>query len=513
MNITIIFTALFSGLVNIVFTFFFAVCLAYAAWYFINYRKLNADLLLAIEILEKYRNAGDEEDEDGSAQGSLKYEELNTEMKTTAVQGVWEAFEKTIVKSGDSQAGYEAFLTQNPREYFSASELKKSLEEKRFVSLTIVRNMSGIFTGLGILGTFIGLTMGLGNLNLSTIEHMQAGIAALLQGTVTAFNTSVWGLILALTFNFVNGWFDRDLNACSAAIVSSIIVMFREKSVEEILMEQKNVMVEQASQLRNLNEFFAVNFEDMLFKLGDRIEQSLPISMADVMDDKMSPLFANLDRSIGKLASCAGDTLSEAISQSAGAEIEKLTKTLSEAQDKLQNSLSGIEKVMEEAGIAADKFKVSSEPVEQATMSLKTQAEQLEDVTNKFSDTISSQVETWTNLSIQNNQDIKNVLESLQTMRELWGSYEQNFKDVSGELDSTFETLNKGIEKYNQTVESSLSNSLKQFDGSIAQAFGQIHGLLQDTNATIEKLQQSVEAVTRGKGIQKQLRKKDYAEE
>ena len=146
-------------------------------------------------------------------------------------------------------------------------------------------------------------------------------------------------------------------------------------------------------------------------------------------------------------------------------------------------------------------------------MSLKTQAEQLEDVTNKFSDTISSQVETWTNLSIQNNQDIKNVLESLQTMRELWGSYEQNFKDVSGELDLTFETLNKGIEKYNQTVESSLSNSLKQFDGSIAQAFGQIHGLLQDTNATIEKLQQSVEAVTRGKGIQKQLRKKDYAEE
>ena len=98
-------------------------------------------------------------------------------------------------------------------------------------------------------------------------------------------------------------------------------------------------------------------------------------------------------------------------------------------------------------------------------------------------------------------------------MRELWGSYEQNFKDVSGELDLTFETLNKGIEKYNQTVESSLSNSLKQFDGSIAQAFGQIHGLLQDTNATIEKLQQSVEAVTRGKGIQKQLRKKDYAEE
>ena len=71
MNITIIFTALFSGLVNIVFTFFFAVCLAYAAWYFINYRKLNADLLLAIEILEKYRNAGDEKDEDVSAQGSL----------------------------------------------------------------------------------------------------------------------------------------------------------------------------------------------------------------------------------------------------------------------------------------------------------------------------------------------------------------------------------------------------------------------------------------------------------
>ncbi|MDR1263739.1 MAG: MotA/TolQ/ExbB proton channel family protein [Oscillospiraceae bacterium] len=58
----------------------------------------------------------------------------------------------------------------------------------------------GLFTSLGILGTFIGLTQGLGNINMAEMERT---ITQMIAGLALAFQTSIAGLVCSLSFNIL----------------------------------------------------------------------------------------------------------------------------------------------------------------------------------------------------------------------------------------------------------------------------------------------------------------------
>lgn len=63
--------------------------------------------------------------------------------------------------------------------------------------------ISGTMTGLGILGTFIGLSIGLGSFNGNDIYTISENIGPLLEGMKVAFHTSVYGIFFSLIFTFV----------------------------------------------------------------------------------------------------------------------------------------------------------------------------------------------------------------------------------------------------------------------------------------------------------------------
>jgi len=61
----------------------------------------------------------------------------------------------------------------------------------------------GTMTGLGILGTFIGLSMGLGSFNGDDVYTISDNVGPLLTGMKVAFHTSVYGIIFSLIFDYV----------------------------------------------------------------------------------------------------------------------------------------------------------------------------------------------------------------------------------------------------------------------------------------------------------------------
>ena len=58
-------------------------------------------------------------------------------------------------------------------------------------------------TGLGILGTFIGLSIGLQAFNTGSAEEITNSIGPLMDGIKVAFHTSIYGMIFSLTFNLI----------------------------------------------------------------------------------------------------------------------------------------------------------------------------------------------------------------------------------------------------------------------------------------------------------------------
>ncbi len=60
----------------------------------------------------------------------------------------------------------------------------------------------GTLTGLGILGTFVGLSLGMSSFSGNDIYTISDNVAPLLDGMKVAFHTSVYGIFLSLIFNF-----------------------------------------------------------------------------------------------------------------------------------------------------------------------------------------------------------------------------------------------------------------------------------------------------------------------
>ncbi len=64
-------------------------------------------------------------------------------------------------------------------------------------------NIPGTLTGLGILGTFLGLSMGLATFNGTDILAVSDSMGPLLEGMKVAFHTSIYGIFLSIVFSFI----------------------------------------------------------------------------------------------------------------------------------------------------------------------------------------------------------------------------------------------------------------------------------------------------------------------
>ena len=62
----------------------------------------------------------------------------------------------------------------------------------------------GTLTGLGIIGTFVGLLMGISGIGFSSVEAALESVSVLLAGIEVAFYTSIAGVILSILFNIFN---------------------------------------------------------------------------------------------------------------------------------------------------------------------------------------------------------------------------------------------------------------------------------------------------------------------
>ncbi len=111
-------------------------------------------------------------------------------------------YERIIERQGNEQIKIEPFFGYDVMYHFMAQRSLMDIGGTLFITL-------------GILNTFIGLSVGMANLSLGDADAMRVGITTLLGGMKTAFYASALGVVLSLLWMF----FDRIL---SSTIESSI---------------------------------------------------------------------------------------------------------------------------------------------------------------------------------------------------------------------------------------------------------------------------------------------------
>lgn len=107
----------------------------------------------------------------------------------------------------DAFREYKSVVEQQKENNDMLSDIEEYINEE-FLSIRTWRGLTlqipGTLTGLGILGTFIGLITGIGSIEFSTVDAAIESIATLLDGIETAFYTSIAGVILSILFNIIS---------------------------------------------------------------------------------------------------------------------------------------------------------------------------------------------------------------------------------------------------------------------------------------------------------------------
>lgn len=134
----------------------------------------------------------------------------------------------------------------------------------------------GLLTSLGILGTFLGLVLGLSGLTLSAADTaaLLAAMEQLIGGMSTAFLTSIAGVVASLTFNLLNNHYT---NKCEQAIdrfcdVFSLYAMPKPVSQETAML---SLAQEQTAYIRQA-------VEDVSQRMAVQMEQSIMRAMLPV---------------------------------------------------------------------------------------------------------------------------------------------------------------------------------------------------------------------------------------
>ena len=135
--------------------------------------------------------------------------------------------------------------------------------------------VSGTMSGLGILGTFLGLTLGMLSFTGNDIFTISDNIAPLLSGMKVAFHTSVYGIFFSLVFNFVY----RGIMADAYTRLTTFLETFHECTEPPVSQVDENMnamliyQANMANSMKSIMELMKCNEESQIKGLDKIVQQ------------------------------------------------------------------------------------------------------------------------------------------------------------------------------------------------------------------------------------------------
>lgn len=135
----------------------------------------------------------------------------------------------------------------------------------------IAESIPGILTGIGIFGTFLGLVIGLKDLN--SLEELRSSIQKLMGGMNIAFMSSVVAIGFSLFWSYFDRWFISGFNEKLLSLIEVISEKLPIRNESDVLEE---IVAYQKDEIDVMRSFFSdVLIPQLVTGVGDAIEKHL----------------------------------------------------------------------------------------------------------------------------------------------------------------------------------------------------------------------------------------------
>ena len=442
---------------NLIFCIIFAVTVACYVKFF--YQKM------------KYRKKGIQEinamlDSHGEKEWNGLYEELDETLShNSIIESNWKKYKKSLIKPVINDET-KVYATVEADYYFNVTNFSSGL------ALGFWQNFAGIFTGLGILGTFIGLTFGIYGIDMTTNAGLQMGIGGLLKGAGTAFVTSVIGIILAILFNIIHhNFFMKNFMSDIDILVNHFDQIFPLIQVEQLMFDSLSEAKDQTVIQKNLGKDVATSFNEII---------------NNMVNEEIKPVLDNLLSTIHDLNTGGREAIATSIGQSAGTELSRFTQSLQQIQEDMKHILEKSEEMNIE------------------------NTRKLQEAVTQFVETMDKETTKNIDLQTKNTQVIFNQMHELfvnlnAELSETASKMQETSKSMSTNVGTTLMTTATKSDKFITTMDSMLIAQQKAMQDNVSRIqqlleniSGGIDGALtkhnQDMDARMQTLQNMIAA-------------------
>lgn len=415
---------------------------------------------------------------------NVYFESLSQEMeKSDLIKGIWRKYQRTLI-SIPGKDGLEKYSTVESESYFSVAAFTEGMKGGLWSGL------AGTFTGIGILGTFIGLTIGLAGVDTSSTGALSSSISGLLGGMSTAFVTSIFGIVSAIVFGV---WHSQNMKRFGDAVsrfTDALDQVFIRKSVEEILLEELAESRAQRAAMEQLSTDMAISICDHLPDVLDQLAEKMDSAMKGNLDtmlvglserqDKQTEQLMQISSNTSSLVSGGFDQLGDVLKKGVGQGAEELGNSLKNLSSDIASLAEGIRDILDRS------TKASSE-ANQKTL------DALNEAISKMNETMEGMANKQTEETDKNIQRMTALMEEMKT----------TMKDIFDEMSASAKEQRTEIGKIakdsaDQTKENlgAINASVKELMAEIADQMQQMQSMV-DTHekhmqATLDQMRQAV---------------------
>ena len=399
---------------------------------------------------------------------NVYFESLSQEMENSdLIKGIWRKYQRTLI-SIPGKDGLEKYSTVESESYFSVAAFTEGMKGGLWSGL------AGTFTGIGILGTFIGLTIGLAGVDTSSTGALSSSISGLLGGMSTAFVTSIFGIVSAIVFGV---WHSQNMKRFGDAVsrfTDALDQVFIRKSVEEILLEELAESRAQRAAMEQLSTDMAVSICDHLPDVLDQLAEKMDSAMKGNLDTMLAGLSERQDKQTEQLMQISSNTnslviggfdqLGDVLKKGVGQGAEELGNSLKNLSFDIASLAEGIRDILDRS------TKASSE-ANQKTL------DALNEAISKMNETMEGMANKQTEETDKNIQRMTALMEEMKT----------TMKDIFDEMSASAKEQRTEIGEIAKDSADQTKENLSAINASVKELMAGIGGQMQQMQSIIGK--------------------------
>lgn len=425
------------------------------------------------------------------------------------LESLLDEYRKDVIEARKLKPGYRGDI----EEYFNYDFMDKAFENE-FLSV-----IPSTMTGLGILGTFVGLAIGLNAFDISgNAEEVEAKIVPLMNGIKTAFHTSIIGLIYSLLLNKYlskqKEMFERSLNAFVDVYNKHVIKDYiagntdtsdkYQKKIEYVLLQQLQI----SSELNNAIKALAENSQKSQSEKMGEIVDAFIAQMNTSLGDTFTELRAIIEET-NKWQKTALEEMSKVMT-----EVNLLTVDLAKVNDQIATTVDTVkeytddihvtqEKVVENLDVANNILKTNNEiSTKQETV--------LQNISDEYKKTV-AELDKFIKMVGENSDEQYKKLEeaiddyfgrvdeihnyAIKNIEKIAGDAAENLNGAFGyiqksdiDISESTDRLYKVINNINNNMEARVKETFAEFDTELAQITRHFSGTIKQMDDSIDKV-------------------------